>query len=132
MKRALLYFALGTLLVIGGFYSGRWFQDSKNGYHYQVIEKKDYRSSIGLVEWTCVSETVGASFLDPEKTKLDFEGRTIYQAQRDFQESVPYAQNVTMSNNVVEWDDGELRFRLAIDEVKKGYRRLGSKWIKIN
>jgi hypothetical protein len=102
-----------------GFVAGRVFQDLKNGYHFQVLEEKEYQSALGPVHWSCVLESVGFAPLQPEKRIIEYQGRTIYKAQRDFQENVPVAQNITTSGNNIAWDDGELRFRLTVEEMKK-------------
>lgn len=116
MKRVFIQLALGALLLIVGFVGGRLFQHFKSGYHYAVRAEKEYESPLGLVKWSYVTESIGLPFLDPGTTIIKLEDRTIYKAQRGFQESVPYAQNITATENTIAWDDGEFEFHLVIEK----------------
>jgi hypothetical protein len=78
---------VGGVILIMGFFSGRAFQHAKTGYHYRLLEQKEYASGLGPIQWTCFLESVGMPFLDTEKTMISMGNRTIYKAQRDFQES---------------------------------------------
>ena len=73
---------------------------------------------MGPIHWSYVTESVGLPFLDPGTTVIKFEGRTIYKAQRGFQESVPFAQSIETSDKSITWNDGEFRFHLAVDRMK--------------
>ena len=114
MKRALQLTAIGLGLMVLGFFAGRAFQHLKSGYHFETIEAKEIQSSLGTVEWKCVTESVGMPFLDPGTTMIDFKGRTIFKARRMFQENYPYARNVQVTNNTIVWDDGELKYHLTV------------------
>lgn len=59
-------------------------------------------------------------FLDPGTTILEVDGRTISKAQRSFQESSPYAQNIITAQNRITWDDGDYQFDLTIKNMKTG------------
>lgn len=120
MKRLLIRLAIGSVLLLIGFVGGRLFQHAKTGFHFKVLAEKDYGSAKDPVRWQSVSESVGIPFLDPGTTTLEFRGRTIYKAQRIFQESIPVAANVSVSDQQIVWDDGELRFHLTVEEMKKG------------
>ena len=119
MKRTLIRVGIGAALLIIGFVGGRIFQNLKNGYSYKVLEQKEYASSLGPIEWNCVSETVGLPVLDPEKTTISFENRIIYKAQRDFQESSPFAENIETASNSIVWDDRDFRYHLTVEPFKK-------------
>src|SRR4051812_15510215 len=93
MKRVLMLTAVGGVMLIVGFFSGRAFQDAKSGYHYRVLEQKDYNSELGPIQWICVLESIGSPLLDTGTTIIKVGNRTIYKAQRDFQEDAPYARN---------------------------------------
>jgi hypothetical protein len=120
MKRVLISLTVGVVLLAVGFASGRLFQHAKTGFHFKVLAEKEYGSSRDPVRWQYVSESVGMPFLDPGTTTLEYRGRTIYKTQRIFQESVPVAANVSISDQQITWDDGELRFHLTVEEMKKG------------
>ncbi len=120
MKRVLIRLAVGAVLLGVGFVGGRLFQHAKTGFHFKVLAEKQYGVSTDPVSWRCVSESVGIPFLDPETTIINYRGRTIYKAQRMFQESVPVAQNIQVSGKQIDWDDGELRFHLLVEEMKRG------------
>ena len=118
MKPNLIRFAVGIILLVSGFVGGRFYQSAKNGYHLNVLDEKEYQFPLGPIHWSCVIESVGFPFLDTEKTIIEFNRRTIYKAQRDFQENAPIAQNITTSNKSIDWDDGDYRFHLTINEIK--------------
>jgi hypothetical protein len=120
MKRVFTHSAAGLLLLAGGFASGRLYQHAKTGFHLKILAEKEHGTSTDPVRWRYVSESVGMPFLDPGTTIIEYRGRTIYKAQRGFQESVPVAANVSVSDKQIDWDDGELRFHLTIEELKKG------------
>jgi hypothetical protein len=120
MKRALIRLAFGAVLLVVGFIGGRVFQHANTGFHFKVLAEKQYGSPTDPVRWRCVSESVGMPFLDPGTTVIEYRGRTIYKAQRIFQESVPVAENIQASDKHIDWDDGELRFHLTVEEMKKG------------
>jgi hypothetical protein len=114
MKRALKITAIGVSLVVVGFFAGRIFQHLKSGYHFKILDEKEIPSSLGTIEWKCVAESVGMPFMDPGTTIINFQGRTIFKAQRIFQESFPYARNIQATNGSIDWDDGELKYHLTI------------------
>ena len=72
---------------------------------------------MGSVHWSLITESIGTPFLDPGTTLIKWNGRTIYKAQRDFQESTPVATNLKTSDSAIEWDDGEYHYKLAITET---------------
>jgi hypothetical protein len=111
---------VGTILLIVGFVGGRLFQHAKTGLHFKVIAEKEYGTPKDPVRWRCVNESIGMPFLDPETTIIDYRGRTIYKAQRMFQERVPVATNIKALDKQIDWDDGELRYHLTVEEMKKG------------
>lgn len=119
MKRLTMRLAIGSALLLVGFVGGRLFQHAKTGFYFKVLAEKQYGSTNDPVRWQCVSESVGMPFLDPGTTIIEYRGRTIYKAQRIFQKGVPVAANVSVSDQQIAWDDGELRFHLTVEEMKK-------------
>jgi hypothetical protein len=117
MKRALIYASVGAILVVVGFFAGEFCQHQKTGYHFEVREQKLFRSPLGKIEWSYVTESVGMPFLDPGTTIIKFEDRTIYKAQRYFQEDYPYARNIQTNDNSIMWEDGEFKFQLTIESL---------------
>ena len=117
MKRL---FTRPVILLIGGFLGGALFQYARSGFHFKVLAEKQHGASEDPVRWRCVSESVGMPFLDTGTTIVEYRGRTIYKAQRIFQENFPAAQNIKVSDKQIDWDDGELRFHLTVEEMKKG------------
>jgi hypothetical protein len=122
MKRVLVRIAVAAVFLVIGFVIGRVFQHATTGYHYRVLDQKEYASALGPIQWSCVFESVGMPFLDPEKTIITLGNRTIYKAQRDFQEDAPYAENLRTSSNSVAWDDRDFRFHLTVEPIEKGDR----------
>jgi hypothetical protein len=120
MKRPFILVAVGGVILIMGFFSGRAFQHAKTGYHYRLLEQKEYASGLGPIQWTCFLESVGMPFLDTEKTMISMGNRTIYKAQRDFQESDPHARNIVTSSNSIAWEDGDFRYHLTVEPMTKG------------
>ena len=59
-------------------------------------------------------------FLDTEKTMISMGNRTIYKAQRDFQESAPHARNIETTGNSIAWEDGDYRYHLTVETMTKG------------
>ena len=117
MKRKIIFFLLGLLLLVVGFIMGSFFQHLRSGYRYEVRDTKEYSFPVGPVRWSYIYESVGISVLDPGATILEFDGRVIYKAKRSFAESVPYAQNIVATPGGLAWDDGEFQFGLAIDQI---------------
>jgi hypothetical protein len=118
MKRVLILIAVGVSMLTVGFFSGRAFQNAKSGYHYRLLEQKDYDSGLGPIHWSCAIESVGLPFLDPGTTTIKFANRTIYKAQRDFQEDAPYARNIQTSTNWIAWEDGDYKFHLTVESLR--------------
>ena len=118
MKR-IIYFIVGSVLLIAGFMIGRAYQKAATGYHYNLLERKEYASDLGPIEWTCFMESVGVPFLESEKTMINMGNRTIYKAQRDFQADAPSAENIKTSGNSITWDDGDYFYHLTVEEMKK-------------
>jgi hypothetical protein len=119
MKRILISLAVGAFLLGVGFVGGRLFQHAKNGFHTKIFAEKQYGISTDPVIWSHASESTGTRLLDPGSTIIEYRGRTIYKARRFFQESVPIAGNIRVSDNKIDWDDGELRFHLTVEEMNK-------------
>jgi len=117
MKRVQTSLLIGGSMLIVGFIAGRVLQHAKTGYHYKVLEQKQYSSALGPIEWSCVSESIGMPFLHPGTTIIKFGNRTIYKAQRDFQESSPYARHITTLSNSITWDDGDFQYRLVVTPI---------------
>ena len=120
MKRKIILAVIGLALLCAGFFTGRFVQHNNSGYHYKVRGTKDYDTSVGPIRWSYVTESVGIPLLDPGTTILEFDHRTIYKAKRGFQESSPYARNISARQDGIAWDDGEFRFELRIHKVKTG------------
>ena len=120
MKRKIILAVIGLALLAAAFFAGRFVQHSNSGYHYEVRDTKDYDSPAGPIRWSYVIESVGIPFLDPGTTILEVDGRTIYKAKRAFQESSPYARNISATQDGIAWDDGEFRYDLKIHRMKTG------------
>ncbi|MBM3845874.1 MAG: hypothetical protein FJ405_06270 [Verrucomicrobia bacterium] len=120
MKRPLTVVAVGGVMLVIGLFAGAFFQNARSGYHFRLLEERDYASTLGTVKWSCFTETVGFPFLDPEKTMISVGNRTIYKAQRDFQENDPHARNIETSGNSISWEDGDYRYHLTMQEVTNG------------
>ena len=121
MKSALCW-VIGIGLLVIGFVVGAFYQDAKAGYHLKVIEQKEYASSAGTIRWIHATESIGRAALDPGTTMIVCGDRTIYKAQREFQESSPFADKLKVNGNVIEWEDGVSRFHLTITEIENGVR----------
>ena len=97
-----------------GFIVGSHIQHTKTGYHFDIRDETTYDSPIGRLSWRYVTESVGLPILDPGTTILEFEGRRIYSARRAFQEYAPYARDIRIDGNRVEWQDGDYQYGLEI------------------
>jgi hypothetical protein len=117
MKRAFNFITFGGVMLAIGFVAGAFYQNARSGYKYRLLEEKDYSSPLGSVKWSCFTETVGFPFLDPEKTMITVENRTVYKAQRNFQEATPRAQHIKTSGNLIAWEDGEYRYHLTMESM---------------
>lgn len=120
MKRKIILAAIGLALFAIGLAAGRFIQHNKSGYHFEVRDTKDYDSPVGPIRWSHVTESVGTPFLDPGTTILEIDDRIIYKAKRAFQESSPYARNISATPDGIAWDDGDFRFDLKIHRMKTG------------
>ena len=117
MKSALCS-VIGIGLLVIGFVVGAFYQDAMAGYHFKVIEQKEYASSVGAIRWIHATESIGSAFLNPDTTMIVCGDRKIYKAQREFQESSPFADKIKVNGNVIEWEDGVSRFHLTISEME--------------
>jgi hypothetical protein len=119
MKFKLAIMFVGVIMFVIGLLCGGAIQHAKTGYHYKLLERKEYPSeTLGTIEWSCFSESVGEPFLDPEKTMINMGNRTIYKAKRDFQEDDPHARNIKISDNVISWEDGDYEYHLTVIPMK--------------
>ncbi len=123
MKRVLVFATVGGIMLVVGFFGGRIYQHATTGYHYKLLEEKEYASELGPIQWSCFLESVGTPFLDPEKTTISMGNRTIYKAQRDFQEDNPHARNIETSGNSITWEDGDYRYHLTVEPTKSDSNR---------
>ena len=120
MKRRLILLAVSGAMLLLGFAAGAFLQNVKNGYHYRLLEEKEYSSALGPVKWSCFIESVGVPFLETEKTMISVGNLTVYKAQRDFQEANPHARNVEVSGNSIAWEDGDYRYHLTMEAMTNG------------
>lgn len=117
MKRTIFLVVGGGVILGIGLLVGAFFQNARNGYNYRLLEEKHYASPIGPIKWSCFTESVGFQFLDTEKTMISVGNRTIYKAQRDFQEDNPHARNIETSSNSIAWDDGDYTYHLIMNPI---------------
>lgn len=117
MKKPIAIAFICALLVILGFIAGRVYQDLRNGYHHEVLEKRSYTWEVGEIQWRHEFQHVGFTPFVLPATVLEFKGRTIYKAEQGFDNGMPFADNVKASDNTVEWDDREYRFRLSVEPL---------------
>lgn len=110
----------GLVILIIGFAGGRFFQQAKSGYHYEVRDAREYESPSGTVRWSYVTESAGTPLLDSGTTIIEVDGRTIYKAGRGFQESSPFAKNINVSQDMISWDDGDFRYDLRLRRMIPG------------
>jgi hypothetical protein len=108
---------VGAVAIVAGFIGGCLFQHATAGYHFKVLSEKIYPSPMGAVHWSLVTESLGMPFLDTGTSIIKWNNRTIFKAQRDFQESTPVAGNIKTSDSTVEWDDGEFHYHLSVDKM---------------
>jgi len=120
MKRKITMAVVGLVLLAIGFSIGLFVQHNRTGYHYEVRDSKDYSSPIGPIRWSYVTESVGMPFLDSGTTILEVDERTIYKAERGFQESSPYARNIIATQDGIAWDDGYYHYNLRMKRMKSG------------
>ena len=120
MKRKITVATTALALLAIGFAIGLFVQHNRTGYHYEVRDTKEYSSPVGPVRWSYVSESIGMPFLDSGTTILEVDGRTIYKAERAFQESSPYARNIIAVQDGIVWDDGDYQYNLTMKRMKTG------------
>jgi hypothetical protein len=105
-------------LLLAGFVSGAFFQHARSRYRFTVLAEKEYVSGVGKVRWVAARESVGMPFLETETTMIEADGHVVYKAKRDFQEKSPYAEVVSVTNNVIVWRDGISRYELRVSDDK--------------
>ena len=120
MKRKITMATIVLALLVIGFAIGLFVQHNRCGYHYEVRDTKEFSSPVGPVRWSYVSESVGMPFLDSGTTIIEVDGRTIYKAERAFQESSPYARNIIAAQDGIAWDDGDYQYNLTMKRMKAG------------
>lgn len=106
------------VLLLAAFVCGAFFQYARSGYRFRVLAEKEFSSGVGPVRWVAAMESVGMPFLETETTIIEVDGRVVCKAKRDFQEKGPYAEVVSVTNNVIVWKDGFSRFELRMSEDK--------------
>lgn len=121
-KPWLLWCGIVFVLLSAGFFAGRGLQHLKTGYHFEVRDEQLYPFGTGTIRWRYVTETIGAPFLDPGTTYIEYihdQGgtTTIYKAQRVPREPRPFAENIKTSGNTITWDDREFRYKLEIEAM---------------
>ena len=114
MKYKLITMAVGLAMFVAGLLCGGFIQNTKTGYHSELLERKEYKSDLGPIEWSRFVESVGFQVLDTDKTMINLGNRTLYKAQRDFQENDPYARNIEVVSNMISWEDGDYQFHLSV------------------
>ena len=120
MKNKIKKVAIGLIILTVGFFTGGAIQHMRTGRYFDVRDSKNHESSLGVIEWSYVTDSIGIPFLDPGTTIIEFDDRIVYKADRIFQESYPVARNLEVSNgNIIQWDDGEYLFRLKVDKLPK-------------
>ncbi len=97
------------------------------GYYYTVRDEKTYPFKYGELEFRHVSESVGLPFLDPGTTILEFDHRSIYKAQRGFQELSPFAREIKINDNIIQWEDGDYDFVLTINRITDNNGKIKAK-----
>ena len=106
-------FAVG--LIVGGF-----FQHLKTGYVYELRSQKTYLSPNGSLKLEYATESVGWPFLDPGTSTIVLEEPSsleivLYKSRRGFQESVPYPNEIIVTDNQIRWDDGIHAYTLQLE-----------------
>ena len=104
------------VLLLAVFVRGAFFQHARSGYRFTVMAQKEFVSAVGKVRWVAARESVGMPFLETETTIIEVDGRSVYKAKRDFQEKGPYAEVVSVTNNVIVWRDGISRYELRVSQ----------------
>ena len=120
MKKRFLGSLVVLVLVFLAFMIGRWVEGARNGYHFEVLEEKEIASTPKPIRWKSVAEHVGLPVIDTDSTLIEVDGRLIYKAKRAFQETHPFARNVTVNGGLIEWDDGEYSYSLRMQELPSG------------
>ena len=114
-------FALFSLILLLGlsvaFYAGRRVENFANGFRFEIREERFYDTPLGQIHWAYVTERVGVPFLDPGKSIIEWNGRRLYGASVVFQEGLPFAQNITVKDSTLKWDDREYQYSLTIERV---------------
>ncbi len=104
-----------TLILVAGFILGRWHGILTKGYVYRIRERQTHDSPSGSVEWRHVTKHVGWELMDTGTTELEYDGRLLYSATRDFQEDRPFASDIRFDGKRLEWDDGDYFYSLEIE-----------------
>lgn len=105
---------IAVAIFILGYLVGGHVQHSKTGYHYELHDEAVYDFELGTIRWQYVTETVGLPILDPGTTIIEFDNRRLYTARRAFQESAPYARDITVTEAGLNWQDGDYHYSLDI------------------
>jgi hypothetical protein len=121
-KKLIIASAFVVVFAIGGLL-GAVVQHLRAGYWYKVLKTQSFPFPEGKVSLSYTAESIGMPFLDPETSVLTVETQyglpiTVYKAQRIFQESYPYVQDVRIESNQVSWQDGLNTNRLTIIPIE--------------
>ncbi|MFN7562485.1 MAG: hypothetical protein ACK5TH_11950 [Prosthecobacter sp.] len=115
MKRAALRFAAFAGIFITGIFVGAVMGIGLGKERLHLLHLESYPLAFGKVEWRHFTRSSGFEMMAIDHTRLEFRGRVLYEAGRDFQENRPFARNIKVQSNQIEWDDGDYRYQLVID-----------------
>jgi hypothetical protein len=122
MKPITKLILISATTLFCGFFVGRFYQHSKSGYHYELVSESSHDFEFGTVNLQQVTESVGMPFLDTGTTKITFDNRVLYEAQRSFQEDAPVARNLQVRGSKITWEDGDYEYDLAITRPAESKR----------
>ncbi|MDA3874742.1 MAG: hypothetical protein PF795_12390 [Kiritimatiellae bacterium] len=117
---------LFTILAVGGACYGVGFQVGKyvHGHHYEIRNEEEFSFLNGTIYSRYTTDSIGPPILDPGTSEIQFHGAvvrglpiTIYKANRGFQESTPFVNDLKVRGDEVSWDDGLYSYRLHINEA---------------
>ncbi len=127
MPKAVVAISVFVILIatfFAGLMTGRFLQHQKTGYFYQVRSEKTYPSPNGNIRLEYATESVGFPFLDPGTITIVLEEPSgtefvLYKVPCGFQEPSPWVEELNVTDNHVQWDDGCNLYTLQLERSER-------------
>ena len=127
-RRAIVWILVLAGTFVAGFKVGVFFQHCKTCYVHEIRSERTYSSPYGAIRLEYATESIGVSFLDPGTSTIVLKEPSgqevvLYKAQRGFQESSPFPEELVVTDDQIRWDDGLHVYSLRLEASQRRSQR---------